>query len=468
MGRNSILKYVFIPSRSKSIDEKFTSISHTYLSFHFESPAVAYPKPNIYSFWPSSSEKLLQLFFGLAPLFLVTIRSWSSAVLILGSCASIVFLMQPKRGVTKDTGMHLSIQRLLVFTLLLPVIAIALSSMLRGSHVWAAYDSPARFFFAIAIFLFAVRSRINIADFLQYTAPSSLVLTLLHQIFFHQPKLWGPDRMSTYFSDPLVFGYTSLTLGLVSLVSINLLTKDSKPILAFKLMGAGIGFYLSIMSGSRTGWLAVPIILAIWIYKQERFKGKYLHLLALGLTTSVAFCLYVLSATVHERVLLGLQEVIGYSWVGIAPETSVGLRITFLRIAFDMFLSSPLAGFGDTRYELTSLPQHIYTYASPESLRMAFTAGFHNEIVTNAIRSGVGGLVSGVMLFAVPLFIFVRQLCSTNSVQRANALIGVVFTVCICISSMSTEVFDLKYTASFYALMIALLCASAIAAHEPR
>lgn len=416
--------------------------------------------------WPHSPQTALQLLLGLAPLFLVTIRSWSSAILILGSCASFIFLMRPKQGAKNNLGPDPTVQSLVVFTLLFPVVSIALSSMLRGSHVWAAYDSPVRFFLAIAIFLFAVRRRINIANFLQYTAPSSLVLTLLHQIIFYQPRLWTPDRMSTYFSDPLVFGYTSLTFGLISLISINLLTKDSKPILAFKLMGAGIGFYLSIMSGSRTGWLAMPIILAIFIYQQDRFKGKHWPLWSIGLTIAFSLGLYMLFGTVHQRVLLGLQEVLDYSWVGIAPETSVGFRITFLRIAFDMFMSNPLAGFGDTRYELTSLPQHIYAYASPESLRMAFNAGFHNEIVTNSIRSGVAGLASSVMLFAVPLLIFVRQLGSPNSAHRANALIGVVFIICIFISSLSTEVFDLKYTASFCALMIALLCASAIAANE--
>ncbi|MEN9438056.1 MAG: hypothetical protein RIR09_2711, partial [Pseudomonadota bacterium] len=35
--------------------------------------------------------------------------------------------------------------------------------------------------------------------------------------------------------------------------------------------------------------------------------------------------------------------------------------------------------------------------------------------------------------------------------------------LCVLISSLSTEVFDLKYTASFFALMIALLAAGAIA-----
>lgn len=402
----------------------------------------------------------------MTPLFLVTIRSWSSAILILGSCASLIFLVWPKRKVVKDSESSFAIKILVVSMLLLPSIAVALSSLIRGDHAWSAYDSPARFVFAIAIFLFFVRKKISIVNFLQYSVPCSLILTFLHQMLFDQPKLWGLDRMSTYFSDPLVFGYTALTFGLISLASINLLTRDSRLVQAIKLTGAGIGIYLSIMSGSRTGWLAVPVIVAILIYQQNFFKSKNSYLWVISLTTSFAFGLYFLSGTVQQRALLGFQEVLNYSWVGIAPESSIGFRITFLRIAFDMFMSNPLAGFGDTSKELTYLPKNIYTYASPESIRLAFNSGFHNEIMTNAIRYGIGGLISSTMLFVIPLFIFLGKLRTTNLIQRANALIGVVFIVCIFVSSLSTEVFDLKYMASFYALMISLLCASTISAGE--
>jgi O-antigen ligase len=272
--------------------------------------------------------------------------------------------------------------------------------------------------------------------------------------------------MSTYFSDPLVFGYTSLTLGLVSLVSINAISKDSKPLVAFKLLGAAIGFYLSVKSGSRTGWLAVPMVVAFWLYQLDSVKTRRMHLWAPGLAVALVLGLLLFSTTVNQRVSLAFHEIASYSWTGMAPETSVGFRITFLRIAVDMFASQPLAGFGDTRGVLPVLPSHIASYASPESLRLAVVSGFHNEIVTNAIRSGLLGLLSAAMLFGVPLFVFGRQMRSAVTAQRNNAFIGLVFTLCVFISSLSTEVFDLKYTASFYAVMISLLCASAISARD--
>ncbi len=347
--------------------------------------------------------------------------------------------------------------------LLSPVLAVGVSSLLRGSYVAENYDSPSRFMVAVVIFLFALRRKTNAAQYLQYTVPVSLLFTLLHQLFFFQPGLWGPDRMSTYFSDPLVFGYTALTFGLISLVSINLLGRDCKFTIALKLAGAGVGFYLSIMSGSRTGWLAAPLILALWAYRHHLVKGRLLNVLAFSTSALIMFGVYSLSTTVQHRFLIGIHEALNYSWVGIAPETSVGFRITFLRIAWDMFSSSPIAGHGDNGYDLAALPAHVYSYASHESLRMAFNAGFHNEIVSNAVRFGLGGLLAAAMLLLVPIGIFVRQSHSNSAVQRANASLGLVLTVCFFVSSLSTEVFDLKYMASFYAVMVALLCASAIA-----
>lgn len=274
--------------------------------------------------------------------------------------------------------------------------------------------------------------------------------------------------MATYFSDPLVFGYTSLTLGLISLVSINLLKKDSKQLLVFKFSGVFIGIYLSIMSESRTGWFAVPLVAFIWLYMNKAVSGKWKNFLVLAVVVALVLGFFAMPTAIYERFALAFREVRDYPWVGIAPETSIGFRITFLRIAFDLFVSHPIVGFGDTRYELLIVPTHVYAYASPESIRFALAAGFHNEVVTNAIRFGVFGLLASLLLFVVPLFVFFIKLNSSCFVQRANALVGVVFCICIFISSLSTEVFDLKYTASFYALMISLLCASSIAVHKSK
>jgi O-antigen ligase len=268
--------------------------------------------------------------------------------------------------------------------------------------------------------------------------------------------------MATYFADPLVFGYTSLTLGLMSLTSIHLLEKDDIKLVILKLIGFFVGVYLSVESGSRTGWLAIPLVMYIAVYNRKLLNGKALHFLILVLIGLLTIGAFSISETVRQRVIMAVNEFINYSWQGMAPETSVGFRMTFLRIATDMFAVSPWAGFGDNGYDLESLPHQIYSYATPESIRLAFNAGFHNEMVSNGVRYGIGGIVSAAMLFIGPMIIFAQQVVNDSIVKRSNALLGLVFTTCFFVSSFSTEVFDLKYMASFYALIVAILCASAI------
>jgi O-antigen ligase len=406
---------------------------------------------------------MLFIFLGMGPLFLVTLRFWSGAILILGSFFCLVSLVFAE---SKPTPPAPRFRQAIVLTLVAPLLLSGLSSMARGRYILAEYDSASRFVLAVAVFLWLSREQLNIARVLELTIPLGLFLTLFHQLFVPQPQLWGVDRMSTYFSDPLVFGYTALALGLMSLVSINFLGKDPGFLLAFKLLAGLAGFYLSIKSGSRTGWLSVPLVMVIWLRQNAKPQGagKRWSSWIFGACVAVVLLAFFSSDTVSQRVALAFKEVSDYAWTGIAPETSVGFRITFLRIAADMFMSSPLVGFGDTRYESIAMPSQVYLYASPESIRVALTAGFHNEIVTSAIHFGMGGLVATCMLFFVPTFVFARGLRSANANQRANALLGTVLTTVFFVSSWSTEVFDLKYTASFYALMVAALAASSLSA----
>jgi O-antigen ligase len=416
---------------------------------------------------PKLFEKILFFFFGITPLFLVTVRSWTNVLLILGAIFSLFFLIKLWMRGSKNETSQGSFEKLMLIALMAPIFSVAIGSILRGKSVASDYDSASRFFIAIAILLFALRKHYNFANFLQYSAPASLILTYLHQIFFPQPHLWGADRMATYFADPLVFGYTSLTLGLISLTSIHLLKIDTRLGVAFKLLGAMLGLYLSIRSGSRTGWLAFPIILALLLYLKLKAKGGNFRLLIVSIIIAMTIIigLFLTSKTISDRVHIAVQEVSSYSWIGMAPETSVGMRITFLRMATDLFVAHPFMGYGDIKLSGAILPAHIYTYASPPSVDMALNSGFHNEMVTNAIRNGVLALLAAFMLFAMPFYIFLKKHRSRCHIQRGNASLGLVFTLCTFISSLSTEVFDLKYTVSFYALMISLLVASSLTTH---
>lgn len=399
-------------------------------------------------------------------LFLITIRGWSSSILIVGSLFCIIYLfIYPATGNKKDILLN---KNLIVITITfsLPVLSVATSSIFRDSFIPSQLDSPFRFIAAATILFFVVNTKTNTVKFLQFFIPLSLFITIIQQYLMPQPMLWGPERMATYFADPLVFGYTSLTLGLMCLVSINILNNDSNLLLIIKITGALIGIYLSIQSESRSGWLAAPIIISLWLHQMRLKENIFYYIKIIFSIFIVILITYFFVSKINNRINLTIDELINYSWDGIAPATSIGFRITFLRMAWDIFIENPWMGVGETSLKLFSIPEKIYSYASAEAIETALKSGFHNEIITNMIRFGLLGFISSISLFLIPFVIFFSRINSTNKVTQANSLIGITFVTSIFISSLSTEVFDLKYTASFYALMVTMLCGSAITRHE--
>lgn len=398
-----------------------------------------------------------------APLFLVTIRGWASAVLFLtsfGAVASLVFWRsyEPLRAI------EIRATRAVAITLLLPIVAVLLGSIFRGKFSAPLFDSPSRFLLAIPILLLVIRHRFSVARWLQYTIPVSLVVTIVQLDFLERPVYqWGLDRLATYFVDPLTLGQYAITLALMSLVSINLFGRDSYALIALKCVGAAIGAYLSIRSGSRTGWLAVPIVIAFTMLPRGRKLRWRDGAVAMTAVLALLVISYDFSSTIHERVDKGLIDYSNYNWTGIAPETSIGLRITFLRIGAYLVAMHPLAGFGDKSFASVLNVPALASFASSSARDFVLNAGFHNEVMTNAVRSGVWGGAAALALFVVPTLVFCRAIRSPSRECVANGTMGLVFMVCQIVSGVSTEVFNLKFTASFAAVFIAALCGASIA-----
>jgi O-antigen ligase len=305
---------------------------------------------------------------------------------------------------------------------------------------------------------------------LQFMLPAALALTLAHQWLAPQPRLWGPERMSTHFADPLVFGYLSLAFGLMCLMSISLRgdQRERPWMLAVKIAGVGLGLYLSVRSGSRSGWIAIPIVVGIWLHLNARPAGErgrvLVPLVAIGMGCALAGAAYGLVPRVNVRIHEAVSDLASYSFQGVAPDSPVGLRVTFLRIAADLIAMHPVAGVGDTAH-MPPAAVNAFPYASPLAVATAFKSAFHNQVITNTVRYGLPGGIAAALLLFVPLVVYARQLRCACPVARANARMGLAFAICIAVSSFTTEVVDLKYTASLYALLTALLCGASLANH---
>jgi O-antigen ligase len=422
----------------------------------------------IKKFREQPAEQLLIICLGLAPMGLLFVRHWFEVFFSLASLISVWLLVRGggSAGLSNDSRWV----RVFAVVFCLPILAILISQQLRDDFDLARYDAPSRFVFAIPILLALIKRRISIVAVLEWVLPLSLILTVA--AWHWLPKInWAgdPSRLSTYFIDPLSFGRLCLELGLLSLLMVGRCAGRSTAycvlLNGLKLIAVVIGIGFSIYSGSRTGWLGLPVVLFFFLTRAFPFKRFYSSLLAIGLMVAVSIGFYSASTNVHDRVQMAWQEASSYKRTELNPDNSAGMRMSFARMGWYYFKLQPLAGWGDKGFAGHVNDPAISGFASQYTREFVLTAGFHNEITTNAVRSGVWGLISSLAIFLVPLLFFARVVLQGGA-GNTVAFLGFCYVLMEFIAGMSTEVLNLKFTATFYACMLALWLAATLNARS--
>lgn len=401
-----------------------------------------------------------------APLFLLTIKGWISGILFASSALAIFILCVRAKHHLPILPEHNPWLWCSIILFSLPVIAIFLGQSARHDYVLRDYDSPVRFLLSIPILLVLFQYRCDMFKALVYTMPAATVITGA-VLALNPNDVWQPQnnldpyRASTYFADPLTFGSLNLTLGLCCLLSIDLYGRDHWGMRVYKGTGFLVGVCLSVLSGSRTGWLALPLVLVLWV--QLRMTRYRVPLLISALVLACGS--YYLSTTLQQRLNEAGEEIMSYRWNAVNPHTSVGDRVSFLRMGVFLFIQKPWSGFGD--HGLSEYINHpeLNRYAVQETQEWALRSGFHNEIATNMVRSGVWGLLSSSAMFLMPGLLCIRSLFSGSPQTQKLSLLALGYLVCTFVTGMTTEVFNLKFTTSFHALMF-VCCISSLLIHH--
>ena len=332
----------------------------------------------------------------------------------------------------------------------------AFSQILNGVWDVSRFDAPSRYIFSLVILFALLNFKNTVATLFEYVFPLASLATFLLIPFL--PKTgWATldSRLTVYFIDPLIFGQLCLVFGILSLFSINL--NGSRPlwINGFKLLGGGIGIYLSLMSQSRTGWLAAPIIFLFWLFSCMR--GRYFKSLIIAL---VAAMLLSISAYQSSRIVKGridslISEISNYHWNSMNEYSSVGARISWIRIGFHYFSLRPISGWGDENLEFRINDSEVVIYASQATREELMRVGFHNDYIANMVHYGILGLLSILLIFLGPLSFF--WYCFYRQIGVRYASFGIAYVLIQAVSSLSYHILEFKFMASFYALMIVVI-----------
>jgi O-antigen ligase len=153
-------------------------------------------------------------------------------------------------------------------------------------------------------------------------------------------------------------------------------------------------------------------------------------------------------------------EILSYHTQQNDNTTSVGMRISFARMGYYFFKLKPLTGWGDKGFKDHIDDAEIAQFADKYTREFALGALFHNEFTTNAVLWGIGGLIATFLLFFAPTLLFIAAFRTTT--ERKIALYSMTYILFEFVSSLSTEVWNLKFTAALAALIIAGLCGTSL------
>lgn len=297
------------------------------------------------------------------------------------------------------------------------------------------FDKVSRFILALPVFFLVYRARPSLHALWSGIALGvlgALVFAIYQKFYLGAPRVYGH-------SHAIQFGNLVMLLGVFCLAGLGWaasLTKHRRKYVILLGLAAVAGVVTSALSGSRGGWLGLPIILFVVFlayYSIFSLRAKFFALLFL-----LVGGFYLINSPqigVKDRIQQAYQEVGLFQDGNI--NTSVGLRLEMWRGAFKLTREKPIFGWGDEGYK-----QGMQQLREDERIRGS--AGkfdhAHNEFIDRLVKHGLLGFIALLLLYQVPLWTFAAAKRDRDLPVRAVAMAGVLLSLCY---------FDFGLTQSF-------------------
>jgi O-antigen ligase len=398
----------------------------------------------------------------LPALFLLTypsatllIHGGGSALSIAAAMVSFVLLALPKDWGGLRPLQWDRVDAALCVATASPVLAVLLGGAWHGAVVASTLDSPSRFFSAAPLFLVLRRTlprTLAWAD-LSFALAGLVALGIL----LIAPRDWGFGRLSSQFLNPIHFGDIALVMGALSVLSMNWWRKDRLAVRVVKVAGLFAGLAASLITGSRGGWIAIPVVAAMILYARSRGKSRKWKVLLPAVIVAILVGVYAFSPTARDRFGDVSSDIVQYTHGN--KDTSLGIRLQLYEAAARIVESHPLLGLGGDGFR-----DSMESFAKSGQLTPAAAqlgrGEAHNQMFAYMTDYGIVGGLALLSIYVVPGAIFWRRLNAPTGPARRTALMGLTFVVAFWIFGLTVETFDLKVTVSFYASVVAILAAA--------
>ncbi|TEA77877.1 O-antigen ligase family protein [Allopusillimonas ginsengisoli] len=217
------------------------------------------------------------------------------------------------------------------------------------------------------------------------------------------------------------------------------------------LLGTLSGLYASVMSGTRGGWITLPIVLMV-------FGAAYLRRSNLSLVIAVCVTLIVgglvALATVpmvQERYNEALTDVQKFQKGN--SNTSIGNRFEMWEALTVIIPQKPWMGWSDTDYNAEKERLIKAQVLAPVAGRLANT---HNMFLETWVHQGLLGLVTLAALLLATLLHFGRHLRCPDPFTQLHSIAGVALVSCYIIFGQTQIILGRNNTLLFFIITLSV------------
>lgn len=403
----------------------------------------------------SRQELLVAIILFCYPVLLLTLKGGVNASFFVLLAISLFALARDRSSVPPRFD---ATARIFAIAMASNIVAIFLSQAANSNFDPHPYDAASRFLLAIPVYLMLRHTNPRVTTVMQYSLPLGAIFTLAFSLVTYKG-----GRLSAYFIDPIHFGDLALMLGFLSTFSINWNGQDRLRLLLLKLSGLVAGVIASILSGSRGGWLAIPVLLFTFIFFRGKGKLKNQLLAVSAAMFAAALASYFFVDAIHQRTGEVLNDIA--SWSHGEMDTSFGIRLQLWKAALLLFWQHPLFGVGPNGFVEMMTPLSQTGFITPLAAKLG-RGEVHSDILGSLARLGIFGLLSLLTIYLAPLFIFLKAVKSTAPYKSGAARMGVCLVLGFIVFGLTVETINMKMVAAFYGLTVAVLLGAATSSHQ--
>jgi len=241
------------------------------------------------------------------------------------------------------------------------------------------------------------------------------------------------DRAGGAMNNVIMFGDLAVVLAMFSafgaLFGVN--EADPKWMRRFMFLGAVMGVWASLLSGTKGGWLSVLMlsVILVWMALRHWHWARRAAVAGAVLMGIVGAAFMAPPEIVVNRITNGLQGASTWFATGQITEGSVSIRLEKWNQAIGMVIDKPLTGW-TTEGSVVEIDQRLRQAGAGEGPGGRWTQT-ENDLLQAAIVHGLPGLASNIFLYMGLLwgFIRIRQQDVRNALWVGVAAVGALLVV---------------------------------------